>query len=168
MTYTIGKAKSPAFRDESGLTLIEMCLVLLLLGLLVAAATPRLARSYQALKLKTAAESLAREMKVISRRALLVGQRWQLTIAADGRSYGLAPQKPREETNAAALEEQACEWQPARRRFLPEGITLAPADTALVWGLNGALSPSALTLTDEQARVFEINLEGTRITIQPP
>ena len=154
--------------NESGLTLIELCLVLLILGLIVAAASPRLYRSYRGLKLLSAAESIADELNLTQGRCAASGQEWRFRIWQDGHGYDVQ----RQAGDEPAIPPRPAggrlrNWRTVVHRSLPDGITLAPPAARLQWKPGGFLVHERLSISGSDGKTYEIDLEGMSFTVHP-
>ncbi|MDZ7276621.1 MAG: prepilin-type N-terminal cleavage/methylation domain-containing protein [candidate division KSB1 bacterium] len=157
-----------AIGNERGLTLIELCLTLLILGLIVAAASPRLSRSYRRLQLKTAAESIADEIRMIQRRAEISQQAWRFIIRPDGKSYAVECQHRGEFAEPPATAATgAPEWEPVIRRTLPAAINLAPVAFTIEWTADGVTPHQSLRVCDAEGNAYEIRIEESGLALHP-
>ncbi|RMF70582.1 MAG: type II secretion system protein, partial [Calditrichaeota bacterium] len=113
------------WRNERGLTLIELCLTLLVFSLIVLAATPKLAHTYRNLRLKSQAEAVAREFKLLPQESLLTGRTWRFTVWENGNGYSVEEQVVPEN-----FQQPVWKWQPRwrvkQRHVFPEGMRLHP------------------------------------------
>lgn len=166
--YRTGKLRAPAISNERGLTLVEVCLTLLIVGLIVAAASPRLARSHRNLKLRTAAEGVADDINMIHWRAVLSGRQWRFIIWSDGQGYDVERQPTMETVGQPGFaSEWTPDWQVVTRRPLPPGSTLRPEGSVLQWGPTDAARRDTLCISDGDERAYEIHIEGARISVVP-
>ncbi len=154
----------PALRDDRGLTLIELCLVLLILGLIVTAASPRLSRSFNHLKSKTAAERVAQDLVMARHRAVLSGRIWQLIISSDGRAYSLEQQilQDRDEPTRQGRRQ----WQTVLTRDLSHDHQLRPAGITLSLLPDGSYPQQILTLGKNDSSPYEIHVESSGIVVR--
>jgi Tfp pilus assembly protein FimT len=147
------------------LTLLELCLTLLILGLIVALASPRLSRSYHHLRLNTAAERLAGDLRMIQTRAVLSAQRWRVVVWPDDRGYTMERQD-REPNNAFVfLDKESSEFagQVVRHEPLPRGLTIAPQGAVWEWQPDGTAVGDTLRLIDEEGQSHGIRIDGIRL-----
>ncbi|MFQ5637214.1 MAG: hypothetical protein ACE5IR_04390 [bacterium] len=168
MILRTGNQMKRIISNERGLTLLEICLTLLVLGLLVAAANPRLSRSYRSLKLKLAAESTAEDLFMVYRRAILSGSTWRVTVWEDGRGYTIEQQGAAESADPSAWQSQP-EWHVQRKQRLASGVKLSPRTAQLEWSPNGEHPQHVLHISSEKSEdedSYEIQISKTKITIQ--
>lgn len=156
----------PIISDERGLTLIELCLTLLILGLIVAAASPRFAHSYRDLKLKLAAEGLGDDLLMLHRRAVLSGRTWRCTVWKNGQGYSLEQRVVQDGSNQSTWEQET-EWQVKRNRRLPKSLTLSPNGVELEWPPDGTYPDHTLSVSAEHGKIYEIEIKKAKITVRP-
>ncbi|MFQ5631788.1 MAG: Tfp pilus assembly protein FimT/FimU [bacterium] len=166
MTSTTGTRMKTMIADERGLTLIELCFVILILGLIVAMASPRLSQSYHKLKLKTTAEQVYRDLTMASRRATLSARPWRFRIWDDGSGYDLEEQISDYENDRPAWEADA-KWQSKLRRGMQEGFVLHPEASTLIWSPNSRGPNNTLTLKSRNGDniVYEIQIENGKVRL---
>lgn len=152
--------------DESGLTLIELCFVILIVGLLLATATPHLAGSYRALAMRSAAEQVYQDFTLASRRAVLSAHAWRVHILIGGRSYDL------EERAFSAEQDQPAwslrqEWRVQLRRSVPAEFILGPEGAVLEWSPDGRGPSGAVALRRRSGAPggYEIHLENGEVKL---
>ncbi|MFQ5605508.1 MAG: Tfp pilus assembly protein FimT/FimU [bacterium] len=142
-------------RNERGLTLIELCMTLIILGLIVAAASPQLVHSIRNLKTKNAAESLAENLLMIQQRAILSGRNWRFKVWEDGRGYTVEKRVFQDipETPNALRQES---WKIHFEQALPATNILHPP--AAVWNFwpDGTMTDLNLTISDDKNRNYQI------------
>lgn len=160
MTSTIGKPVKAMITDEGGLTLIELCFVILILGLILATASPHLSKSYHKLKLKTTAEKVHRDLMMASRRATLSAKPWRIRIWDDGDGYDLE-ERVIDYDDEQPVWDASEKWQLKFRRIVQEGLILQPEASTLVWSPAGQAPDGVLTLRNKKGDepVYEIRLE---------
>lgn len=164
MTSKTGRLKARRITDTSGLTLIELCFVLLILGLIVLAATPQLSSSYRRLRIRTAAESFANDLAMAARRTVLSGNRWRVHIWENGRGYTLEREAP-DPADATPLWQNDKKWQKAAEHALNRGLHLEPEDSQWSWDLGRAEVDGVLTLRDESGLIYNIGIGARDILI---
>jgi len=133
MVKKVGKARmqtsTPAISEgeraankQAGFTLIELALVLLILGVLLTLALPRLAFIGEQ-RLDSAARRLAVVISYLHDESALRGRIYRLTFDLDRDSYAVEVERPyAKDVTARDFSEQ---WDPyARSARLPEGIDI--------------------------------------------
>ncbi|MFQ5864136.1 MAG: Tfp pilus assembly protein FimT/FimU [bacterium] len=151
--------------NERGLTLIELCITLLILGLIVAAASPRLIKSYGDLKLKTAAQGIAEELVTTQRRAVLSGRMWRFKVWDNGLGYSVEQQVTQESADQPAWQ-WPTEWHTELSRRLPKGSKLNPEGAIVEWAPDGCYPQHTLSISNENEKIYEIQIESARITVR--
>lgn len=112
--------------SAAGFTLIELTLVLLIVGVLVSLAAPRLARLGEA-RVDASARRLATTIEYLYDEAALRGRIYRLTLDLDGARYTIRTRLPYSAT-AGTLEQR---WDPyAKDTDLDEGVRLVEVATA--------------------------------------
>ncbi|MFQ5706618.1 MAG: Tfp pilus assembly protein FimT/FimU [bacterium] len=155
-----------AICNECGLTLIELCLTLLVLGLIVAAATPQFNRSYQDLKLKSEAERLVDDLRMIHRRAVLSGRPWRFRVWENGKGYELQQQSVQRSPDQPAWLWPG-RWQVRVRHPLPDEFELNPNGTVLEWTPAGDVPHSVLDISGANGKKYEIQISQNKIALLP-
>ncbi|RMF59573.1 MAG: hypothetical protein D6748_06085 [Calditrichaeota bacterium] len=141
--------------NEKGLTLIELCLTLLILGLIIALATPRLAGSYHSMHLKSVAQKIAEEVCQIQNQAELLEQEWKMKIVEDGRGYLLE----KEETSINDLNLDQKKWEVVFQKKLPEDFSLeCSIEEIAIFPYDG--QPIQLGVKDGKNRMITIQIEN--------
>jgi len=139
---------------SDGFTLIELTLVLLILGVMLTFAVPRLSTLGEA-RLDSSARSLAAMLTYLHDESALRGRIYRLTLDIDADTYSVEVQAPFAEGEVG--EGLTVEWDPyAASATLPEGIDLARVETASDVRTNGSASVFFLP---------EDTLEGVTITL---
>ncbi len=168
MTCRIGRRKRRRIGNEAGLTLLEICLTLLILGLIVAFASPRLSRAYRHSQLRNQAERLGDDLRLIKARAVLAAQKWRLVVWPDGRGYTIEQQnrQPKEASFFGVDEISECVGQVVRHQPLSHGLMIAPPGAVWQWQPDGTAVGDSLYLIDEEGRTYEIRVNGKRLVVQ--
>lgn len=123
---TSKRRRSP--NKQAGFTLIELALVLLILGVLLTLAVPRLAVIGEQ-RLDSAARRLAVLISYLHDEAALRGRIYRLTLDLDRDSYAVEVERPY--AKDAAARDFSEQWDPyARSSQLPQGIDLVAVDAA--------------------------------------
>ncbi|MFQ5650503.1 MAG: Tfp pilus assembly protein FimT/FimU [bacterium] len=165
MTSQIGRAAKQMGSNEHGLTLIELCLTLLILGLIVMAATPKLSRSFQDLRIQNIAEEVAADLVLCQQRAILTGHARRVKIWPDGRGYTIEHHRDQELPGQPSWSWQD-EWQVELERTLASGTHLKPMAQPLEWTPAGACPDLVLRIKDGNEKVYEIRIENSKITVR--
>lgn len=164
MMFTIGKRLKTATPNERGLTLIELCVTLLVLGLIVALASPRLTQAYYHLRLKTTAEEIADAMTMAAHRAIFSGQPWRLRVSPEGDCYFIEQQRTDVDSEQPVWGWPA-DWHVEIRKTLDKDLRLAPTDESFTWISNGAPPCGKLVVSDANGRGYAIRLEAVGVTL---
>ncbi len=138
--------------NETGLTLIELCLTLLILGLIIALAIPRLGRSYHSLRLKSTAEQIAEELEMTRKRSDLFDQAWRLRLLKSKQGYIL------EKKVENPWFPGQMSWQQVFRKDLPAGFSLDTKEKIIEWLPGGYVNQTQLILISENGERFEIQI----------
>lgn len=154
--------------DDRGLTLIELCLTLLILGILVALATPRLAGTYQELKLRNTAERIADELRQLRQRALLTGEGWRFRVWEDGRGFSVDHLRP-PESGATPAWYAAQMWEEVSRQSLGSGHEFVEPDPPPVWECrpDGRFGEMSIQVCNQNGSVYEIRVTHQGIVLRP-
>jgi len=150
--------------DERGLTLLELCFTLLIVGLIVTLASPRLRRTYASLKLKTAARNVAQELEGVRRQAMLSGFSWRFRVWSDGRGYVVERRGP-DELGGEALEMRQSAWEKELGHRLPEGYHLEPVGETAEWDPQGPFPELTLRLLSDRGEAYEVEVKRTEISV---
>lgn len=154
--------------DESGLTLIELCLTLLLLGLFVAAASPDLSHALAAMRLKSEAESVAADMRMASQKSRISGVRRRMLVAEDGSGYVIERQTWEDTPDTPAWEPPA-DWHVTVQRTLRPGSQLKPAGQTFVLDPGRTRTGILLTYVHDGKTLYEIRLvAGESASVRAP
>ncbi len=145
--------------NERGLTLIELCLTLLVLGLLVAAASPNLSHALSALKLKSEAESVATNLQMAIQKCRISGIPHRIQVMEDGKSYVIGRQSWEDSPDRPAWD-PVTDWQVIVRNALSTGSKLQPAGEAFVLDPAETRKNVLLTLVHDDKLVYKIQLDG--------
>ena len=148
-------ATSDGARPAAGFTLIEVTLVILIIGVLLSLAVPRLSLLGQA-RLDGTARRIATLISYLHDEAALRGRIYRLTLDLDRQRYDITVQRPyAADPDARRFTEQ---WDPyARSAQLPGGIRIVTVETATAAQLTGTASLYFLP---------ESNLEEVRIVLE--
>lgn len=165
MMFTIGKRMKTATPNERGLTLIELCVTLLVLGLIAALASPRLTHAYYHLRLKTTAEEIVDAMTMAGRRAIFSGQPWRLRVSPEGDCYFIEQQMTDIDSEQPVWNWPA-DWRIEIRKVLDDGLRLTPTGESFTWIPGGAPPCGKLVVSDGSGRSHTIHLEATGIMFQ--
>ncbi len=149
--------------NESGLTLIELCLTMLILGLVLMASTPKLARSFKNLRSKSVAEDVAADLVLCRHRAILSGSARRMRVWDNGLGYTVE-RLSLESGNRPSLRSSEA-WQVEIDNPMATETTLSPPGQAFEWTPAGSQTTGTLILTDAQNRLFEIRMAGKSVTI---
>lgn len=151
--------------NDRGLTLIELCLTLLILGLLIAAMSPRLSNSYQEMQLKNTAEGIAEELQMIHEQTLFTGQQRRFKIWSDGTGFTIERQT--KVISSTKLAEPVHEqWQVMKKQRLIDGLELRPFDVVLFWSVDGMYPLDSISLVTKQGRKYEIRFKNEQIDVR--
>lgn len=131
-------------RSTSGFTLIELVIVLVLFGILVALAAPNLAGYIRTTKVDGALIELSGDVAYTRMLAVRSGQRAKLTILSGGTSYIIEVNEPSTAWRVAKQVNLATDYR---------GVTLSPAQTPLAFNSRGLLLPSASQSTGEPVTI---------------
>ncbi len=146
--------------NEKGLTLIELCLTLLILGLIIALAIPRLGKSYHSLHLKTLAEQIAGELEMTRHHSDLFNQAWRLRVFKNKQGYVL------EKRVDNTFFPGKVTWQLVSRKDLPSGFSLNAKDNIVEW-LPGRRAPETqLQICDKNGDSVEIRISEKGIHVK--
>jgi type IV fimbrial biogenesis protein FimT/type IV fimbrial biogenesis protein FimU len=123
-------------RSTSGFTLVEIAMVLVLFGILVALAAPNLAGYVRSTKMDGAINELSGDVAYTRMLAVRSGQQARLTVLSGGTSYIIEVQP---------MGATVSDWRVAKRVDLAtdyRGLTLSPAQSPLTFNSRGLLLPS--------------------------
>jgi len=159
---------------SDGFTLIELTLVLLILGVLLSFAVPRLATLGEA-RLDSSARSLAATISYLHDEAALRGRIYRLTLDLDDNSYGVEVQAPFAEGELA--DGLVVEWDPyAKAARFPEGVDLVRVETASESRTSGtttvyflpedALESVTISLAGSDGRGLDLDVEPVTGRVQ--
>lgn len=151
-------------RNDHGLTLIEVCLVVLILGLIISAATAQFSRSYAQYRLKAAARTVARDLRTAYQRAVFQSQPFRFRVWQNGYGYALDSEEGGDALNHTAVRER--DWREVLTRALPDGYTLRPFGSIIEFPPSGRIPEGELIVYEKQGRRYRIVLHDGKINVQ--
>lgn len=157
----------PQALNEKGLTLLELCLTLLILALIVTAASPRLSRTYNRLRAKTTAEQIAGDVSMMLRLSSLTGQFWRMRIWENGRGYFLEQRKVHSAAIGAIAREIRGDWERVTTRALPDGYFLVSSRAVFEWQPTGPAPTLQLELKHEKYGHYRVKAGPDGVTVEP-
>jgi prepilin-type N-terminal cleavage/methylation domain-containing protein len=131
-------------RSTSGFTLIELVIVLVLFGILVALAAPNLAGYIRTTKVDGALNELSGDVAYTRMLAVRSGQRAKLTILSGGTSYIIEVNEPSTAWRVAKQVNLATDYR---------SVTLSPAQTPLAFNSRGLLLPPPSQPTSQSVSI---------------
>ncbi len=164
MIFKTGRMRMSLRNNEDGLTFLELCLVLLILGLLLAAATPKLSRSYEALKFKTAAKAVAADVDFAFSAAILSGRAHRLRLWPDGSGYTVE-EKITAQAPAGFAPSAEVRWRSVRSNRLPEQLQLESDAPELIFSAAHPEKAAELRLVSEKHREARIVLRRGAVKV---
>lgn len=164
MTSATGSRMIREISTEKGLTLLELCLVVLILGLIVTMAVPRLQKSYSSLLVKSEANEIVEQMHMINRRAILSGVPWRFSIWPDGSGY-FVERKLYEDYGNQPVVAVKPTWHVESRHYLQNGSVLTPVDTFFEWRPDGRFPRGKLAIVSSKGYRSEVTINEAKIII---
>lgn len=134
---------------RKGLTFLELLMVVVLLGLFVAMATPRFQSTYFALQLSNQAKGLAKFLTYAQERAVLEGKTYRFAIDPDKRRYWLEAESEEEDSSFKRIEGRY-----GRIFELPEGIFLESEAKEIFFYPDGGSDPFTLSLNTKEGNTL--------------
>jgi general secretion pathway protein H len=127
-------------RGDAGSTLIEALVVVAVTALITTLIYPDFRQAVARAAFEQAAAGVRADLRIARAQAIRSGERVQIEVAADGRTYG---------------------WTPGPRRGLVGDMTLAPAGDAVLFFPDGSAANGEMALGDARRRIrFEVD-DGT-------
>lgn len=161
MRLTINQGRPFWFRLPAGFTLVEMLLVVVLLGVLAAAAMPEFFRSYQHLQLQETTNDLAYFMRYAQSRAVLKNQPVRLVFSEDYKRYWLAQLPETDDPDNESVEFVRISGRWGRTFSIPDEIEVRTPATHIEFLSDGQLQKldipvchrdACMTITTRQRR----------------
>ncbi|KAA3617926.1 MAG: hypothetical protein DWQ05_07730 [Calditrichaeota bacterium] len=159
-----GKTKNLMNDAEKGITLLELCIVVLILGLIVTMAVPHLKRTYSSLVLKTETQEIVDQLYMINRRAVLSGVPWRFKVWPDGKGFFVERQLVEIYDHRPIVSVEP-NWHTESRHYLAKGSTLNPVDYSLEWSPDGRYPDGKLALNTSSGILCEVNIIDARIVV---
>jgi len=145
-----GSKKDRRARSEAGVTLLELVVVLTILSLLVSLVAPRVGRSVDRWKLRSAAERVAQIMSYARTRALYERQYYVVEIGSEGNQVRLLGPSSGLVREYALPSDIRWEWEGESR--------LASPRTHLVFSPSGTVEERTFWLRNRQGDRVKIHL----------
>jgi len=153
---------------SDGFTLVELTLVLLILGIMLSLAVPRLSLIGEA-QLDSAARRMAATISYLHDEAALRGRTYKMTLDLDADSYLVDVQAPY--AHGEAAEHFAALWDPyAEPSTMPPEVDLVSVETAVSTHTSGtaevffapemSLGGVTVTLQGDSGRTVELAVDG--------
>ena len=136
----------------NGFTLIELALVTVLLGMLVALTTPLFQRTFRTLAVEEAGRSLTRTMHFARERSILEGGRYRLHLDPEEGAYWLSVE---DDGVFRRLPGRA-----GRTVRLPRGIRLETDQRHVTFTPNGAATDARLQFSSDEGAGLNLVLDG--------
>ncbi len=152
-------------KNEKGLTLIELCLAILILGLLVVAVAPRLAGTFSKMKIKSAAEKFAAELRLTRQQAAFSGTFWRLRITDEGRVYCLEQEIQNTRPRIATIRRRRF-WQMHHRILLEDELYFMETQKTINCSPSSGWSQAMLRLRDGNGVQFLLKITAGGVTIE--
>jgi len=133
---------------ESGFTLIEIILVVLLLSVIVGSVVPDLRKNYRKVCLQNAARNIAYSMRYAQSRAITSGDLVRLELAPESGSYRLTERKE------DAIDRDDATFVRIPNRMgnvfrIPDGLKFEPGDLTILFYPDGSMEKQAVKLCGE-------------------
>lgn len=139
-------------RDNVGFTFIEILMVIVILGVFVAMATPHFRNTYFELELASQARSLAKFLTYAEERAVVEGKAYQFEIDPVERRYWLTAEVEKEQEGEEGTHFARIEGRYGRTVTLPNSITVASDKGRILFYPDGSSDPFSLSLKDQEGR----------------
>ncbi len=159
-----------ALKEQRGFTGIEIFVVLVVIGIMAAAATPWILGAIQTYRVRAAAWELAGDLRLARQKAVSLQQSHRICFAACGSPVP---------TGAYLLERQDPTPPPPRwvlditRNDIPNGVAVTSPANTLTYGTKGDGSGGTITLTNNIGTYVVVAAPSGRVrvckgTICPP
>lgn len=159
-----------ALKEQRGFTGIEIFVVLVVIGIMAAAATPWILGAIQTYRVRAAAWELAGDLRLARQKAVSLQRRHRICFAACGSPVP---------TGAYLLERQDPTPPPPRwvlditRNDVPNGVAVTSPANTLTYGTKGDGSGGTITLTNNIGTYVVVAAPSGRVrvckgTICPP
>jgi len=144
---------------KKGFTFLEILMVVMILGIIVAMATPRFRESYIDLQLKSQAKSLAKFLTYAQERAIFDKRIYRFEVSPDKARYWLT----REETGGeeGTFNFVQIQGRYGRRFEFPEGISLGFEKESILFYPDGSADVFTLSLKNQEGKELVLK-NGTR------
>ena len=137
-------------RDRIGFTFIELLMVIVILGIFVAMATPNFRNTYLELELSSQARSLAKFLTYAQERAVVEGKAYRFEIDPVQRRYWLTVERELESEDGTHF--ARIEGRYGRIVKLPSGISVAADKEKILFSPDGSSDSFSLSLRDQEGR----------------
>jgi general secretion pathway protein H len=162
---------------SKGFTLLELIIVLLIIGLMMALVTPRLIGSLTKMNLKTSAQKISSSLRYARSQAISGQIIYHAIFDFEKNSLNIKAEKPQDDEDAylkaeiESVETDNLKATEAREEsyFLPEGVKIEKAmitpdeidsgSFSIMFYPAGNSSGGSVVLIDEKERRFQINVD---------
>jgi len=124
-----------------GLTLVEILLVVVVLGITASMVLPNLGQSYGQVQLQTTVSDLAYLMRYSQSRAVIQKNSVRLNFADPPQAYWLEETPSENEDSQDPGVYQQVRGRLGRAYKIPEQVTVTPSSTAIVFYADGTIDP---------------------------
>ena len=146
------KANSAPVRREGGFTLIEIMLVLVITGIVLALAVPNLSKGYSGFELNKTADDLLD----LSRwaQAMAIGQErvYALSLAGDHGSYKLVRAKS-DNSSGGQDSFEALQGSLGRQHLIPDAVRLDTGVDRIEFYPDGTIDPAVIQLASHDQHI---------------